>query len=308
MSNTVTTAVNKPKTSSLPWFQRLTFLDYGLLLGVVLFSGWLYYRSSVGVNYHWRWADAISLIFTSPSNGGLPYFFQGLIATLRLSVWSLFLALSLGTLLGIARHSRFAIFRTPATMFIQLVRNIPPLVFVFIFYFFISNQLIPLLGLEPLLREHSGELNSLQSFLFGPSNLWENLASGVICIGLLSSAYIAEVIRAGLEGIDKGQWEAADSLGLSAFSKYRYVIGPQVLTAITPPLAGQAISLVKDTSIVSLISIQEMTFVGTEIANSSGLIFEIWLLVGAVYFVICFSLSRLFKRLERRSRRHLNQI
>jgi polar amino acid transport system permease protein len=180
-------------------------------------------------------------------------------------------------------------------------------VFVFIFYFFISNQLIPLLGLESLLREHNGEINGLQSFLFGPSNLWENLASGVICIGLLSSAYIAEVIRAGLESVPKGQWEAADSLGLSSFSKYRFVIGPQVLTAITPPLAGQAISLVKDTSIVSLISIQEMTFVGTEMANSSGLIFEIWLIVGAVYFTLCFALSRLFKWIEIRSRAYLNR-
>ncbi|MFA0230212.1 amino acid ABC transporter permease, partial [Vibrio sp. 10N.261.45.A7] len=126
------------------------------------------------------------------------------------------------------------------------------------------------------------------------------------CIGLLSSAYIAEVIRAGLESIPKGQWEAADSLGLSTLSKYRFVVGPQVLTAITPPLAGQAISLVKDTSIVSLISIQEMTFVGTEMANSSGLIFEIWLIVGFVYFALCFALSRLFKMIEQRSSAYLN--
>jgi polar amino acid transport system permease protein len=216
------------------------------------------------------------------------------------------LALSFGTLLGVARHSKIAFFKTPALIFIQLVRNIPPLVFVFIFYFFVSNQLIPLLGLESILREHNGEINAVQDFLFGPANLWENLASGVICIGLLSSAYIAEVIRAGLEGIPKGQWEAADSLGLSALSKYRFVVGPQVLTAITPPLAGQAISLVKDTSIVSLISIQEMTFVGTEMANSSGLIFEIWLIVGFVYFALCFALSRLFKVIEQRSSAYLN--
>jgi len=107
--------------------------------------------------------------------------------------------------------------------------------------------------------------------------------------------------------VPKGQWEAADSLGLSAWVKYRYVIAPQVLASITPALAGQAISLVKDTSIVSLISIQEMTFAGTEIANSSGLIFEIWLLVGLVYFLLCFSLSMLFKRLEKRSLRHLTK-
>lgn len=177
----------------------------------------------------------------------------------------------------------------------------PTVGFVFIFYFFISNQLIPLLGLEDLLRNYNGEPNALQSFLFGPSNLWENLASGVLCVGLLSSAYIAEVVRAGLQSIDQGQWEAADSLGLSRWVKYRFVIAPQVLKAITPALAGQTISLVKDTSIVSLISIQEMTFVGTEMANSSGYIFEIWLIVGFSYFLICFGLSLIFLYIEKKS-------
>ncbi|WP_215403966.1 amino acid ABC transporter permease [Vibrio gigantis] len=306
MSSTNALSTPKPNLHMKPWYQRLNLLDGVLFAIICAFAGWLYYRSSVGINYQWRWEDAFTLIFIPPSQGSIPYFFQGLVATLRLSLWSMVLALSFGTLLGVARHSKIAFFKTPALIFIQLVRNIPPLVFVFIFYFFVSNQLIPLLGLESILREHNGEINQLQAFLFGPANLWENLASGVICIGLLSSAYIAEVIRAGLESIPKGQWEAADSLGLSAFSKYRYVVGPQVLTAITPPLAGQAISLVKDTSIVSLISIQEMTFVGTEMANSSGLIFEIWLIVGFVYFALCFALSRLFKVIEQRSSAYLN--
>ncbi|KPL95832.1 amino acid ABC transporter permease [Vibrio splendidus] len=306
MSSTSALTTPKPNVHMKPWYQRLNLLDGVLLAVMCVFSGWLYYRSAVGINYQWRWEDAFTLIFIPPSQGSIPYFFQGLIATLRLSLWSMVLALSFGTLLGVARHSKIAFFKTPALIFIQLVRNIPPLVFVFIFYFFVSNQLIPLLGLESILREHNGEINAVQDFLFGPANLWENLASGVICIGLLSSAYIAEVIRAGLEGIPKGQWEAADSLGLSALSKYRFVVGPQVLTAITPPLAGQAISLVKDTSIVSLISIQEMTFVGTEMANSSGLIFEIWLIVGFVYFALCFALSRLFKVIEQRSSAYLN--
>ncbi|MDH5933764.1 amino acid ABC transporter permease [Vibrio splendidus] len=306
MSSTSALTTPKPNVYMKPWYQRLNLLDGVLLAVMCVFAGWLYYRSAVDINYQWRWEDAFTLIFIPPSQGNIPYFFQGLVATLRLSAWSMVLALSFGTLLGVARHSKIAFFRTPALIFIQLVRNIPPLVFVFIFYFFVSNQLIPLLGLESILREHNGEINAVQDFLFGPANLWENLASGVICIGLLSSAYIAEVIRAGLEGIPKGQWEAADSLGLSALSKYRFVVGPQVLTAITPPLAGQAISLVKDTSIVSLISIQEMTFVGTEMANSSGLIFEIWLIVGFVYFALCFALSRLFKVIEQRSSAYLN--
>lgn len=280
-------------------------LDVILLIVVGLFCAWLYYRADIGVHYHWRWSDAFELIFTPRSDGSLPYFFQGLISTIRLSVWGMVLALTLGTLLGLARYSNLTVLRVPANAFVQLVRNIPPLVFIFIFYFFISNQLIPALGLESLLREHDGHINTLQYWLFGPANLWENLLSGILCIGLLSSAYIAEVVRSGLAGIAKGQWEAADSLGLSRWSKYRYVIAPQVLAAITPALAGQSISLIKDSSIVSLISIQEMTFVGTEIANSSGLIFEIWLIVGGFYLLLCLSLSLLFKRLEKRNLKHL---
>lgn len=286
---------------------RLNKLDLVLLVVLAGACYWLYSRSSAGVNYQWRWQDAISLLFTPRADGSLPYFFQGLISTIRISVWGMVLALGLGTLLGVARQSSLALFRSPASAFVQLIRNIPPLVFVFIFYFFISNQLIPLLGLDGVLREHNGEINGVQQFLFGPANLWENLLSGILCVGLLSSAYVAEVVRSGLANIPQGQWEAADSLGLSTWVKYRYVIAPQVLAAITPALAGQAISLVKDTSIVSLISIQEMTFVGTEMANSSGLIFEIWLIVGFCYLLICLTLSLLFKKLERRSLRHLQR-
>ncbi|WP_435234336.1 amino acid ABC transporter permease [Psychromonas sp. PT13] len=287
--------------------QRLSLnrLDYFLLLITLIAISWLYYRSSIGVHYQWHWAAAIDLVFTARSDGSLPYFFQGLISTIRLTGWGMCFALIVGTLIGIARHTKFPLFRTPALLYIQLIRNIPPLVFIFIFYFFISNQVIPLLGLDNLLRNSNTDTNPIALFLFGPTNLWENLLSGVLCIGLLSAAYIAEVVRSGLEGIDKGQWEASQTLGLSTWSKYRYVIGPQVLSNITPPLAGQAISLVKDSSIVSLISIQELTFSGTEIANSSGLIFEIWIFVGICYLLLCLSLSLIFSRIESNSRKHL---
>jgi len=283
----------------------LNKLDYFLLLILVIVISWLYYRSAIGVNYQWHWAAAFDLIFTSRRDGSLPYFFQGLISTLRLTGWGLLFALLAGTLIGIARHSQFALLRTPAVLYIQLIRNIPPLVFIFIFYFFVSNQLIPLLGLEHLLRQSNHNSNAIVTFLFGPRNLWENLLSGVFCIGLLSAAYIAEVVRSGLEGIDKGQWEAAQTLGLSTWAKYRFVIAPQVISNITPPLAGQTISLVKDSSIVSLISIQELTFSGTEIANSSGFIFEIWIFVGIAYLILCLSLSLLFSKIESKSRKYL---
>ncbi|WP_246225691.1 amino acid ABC transporter permease [Vibrio agarilyticus] len=269
-----------------------------LLMLIMIACAWLYQRAHIGVEYNWRWQDALSLLFTPPSHGGVPYFVQGFIATMRLCLWGLLLAIIVGSLMGLARCARSPWLTHPARMFVLVMRNIPPLVFVFIFYFFISNQLIPLLGLESLLRDTNEPISFWQEWLFGPSRLWENLLSGVLCIGLLSAAYIAEVVRAGISGIDKGQWEAGHALGLSTWAQYRFVIGPQVLKAIAPAFAGQTIALVKDSSIVSLISIQELTFVGSEIANSSGLIFEIWLIIGGGYLLLCSLLSLLFSRIK----------
>lgn len=278
---------------------RLNRLDWGLLIIIIGFVTWLLTKDSGTLAYHWQWSKAIQLLFTPKADGSLPYFFDGLFSTLRLTFWGMLFAICFGVLLDLGRRSNFTVIRALSNSYIQLIRNIPPLVFIFIFYFFIANQLVPLLGLENLLREHSGDINLLQQFLFGSANLWENLTAGVLCIGMISAAYIGEVVRSGLDAIPKGQHEAAKTLGLSTWHRYRYIIAPQVFKVIIPPLAGQCISLVKDSSIISLISIQELTFVGTEIANSSGMIFEIWIFVALSYFVLCFILSQLFNYWER---------
>ncbi|MBD1576654.1 MULTISPECIES: amino acid ABC transporter permease [Vibrio] len=290
------------KISSVTKIGKLNRLDIFLLMLSGGFILWLCLKDSGSLSYHWHWHKALNLLFTPKSDGSVSYFIQGIFATLRLTFWGALLALVFGVLLGLGRRSSYFIIRMLANCYVQLVRNIPPLVFIFIFYFFIANQLVPLLGLEGILREHSGEINGLQRWLFGDANLWENLASGVLCIGMISAAYIGEVVRSGLDNIDQGQHEAAKTLGLSTWHRYRYIIAPQVLKAIVPPLAGQLISLVKDSSIISLISIQEMTFVGTEIANSSGMIFEVWIMVALCYFILCFSLSQAFAWLERAQR------
>ena len=292
--------------SALPRY-RIKALDIILVLLFASLAVWLYYRASVALQYHWQWSKALTLIFTPSADGGLPYFFQGLVATLRLSLWGMLFASVIGLLLALAQASHYLLVRQLANAYIQLIRNIPPLVFVFIFYFFIANQLVPMLGLQGLLREHNGNINDLQAMLFGPAMLWENLLSGVLCVGMIAAAYIAEVLRAGVVTIAKGQWEAGQTLGLSRWSQLRYIIAPQVITAVTPALAGQFISLVKDSSIIALISIQELTFVGTEIANSSGTIFEIWLCVGICYLLLCLLLSLAFRYLENASQRHLQR-
>ena len=287
---------------------RPTRLDGILLVGLVLAAGWLWYRSAIGVAYRWDWAQALSTVFASNEAGDTPFFLTGVYATLRLSAWGAVLATILGVLVGVGRYSEVRALRMFCGTYIQLLRNIPPLVFIFIFYFFISSQLMPLLGLDALFNRPAEEAAGWQRFLFGPPALWENLISGVLCISFISAAYIAEVVRAGLAAIPRGQWEAGESLGIPLLDRYRFVIFPQALARIAPPLTGQYISLVKDSSIVSLISIQELTFVGSEIANSSGLLFEVWLLVAFVYFLLCLTLSVLLRQMERRVTRHFHQF
>ncbi len=121
---------------------------------------------------------------------------------------------------------------------------------------------------------------------------------------MFEGAYVTEIVRAGIEAVPKGQWEAARALGMHPGQVMGEVVLPQAIQKMIPPLAGQFISLIKDSSLISLISIQEMTFTGTELAVSSGRVFEVWLTVAALYFLLCFGLSRLFRRLERRLSRH----
>ncbi|KIQ79064.1 amino acid ABC transporter permease [Aeromonas sp. L_1B5_3] len=276
--------------------KRFSWLDGVIVLLLALAGLWLASRIHIGVAYEWHWHDAFAQLFTHGPRGETPYFFSGLLTTLRIALLGMVLALLLGTALGVAAFSRRPFLVLPATLFIQLIRNLPPLVFIFIFYFFIANQLLPASGLSSWLGNIS--IPTWLEVLFGPPARWENLISGTLCVGMISAAFVAEIVRAGLAAIPQGQWEAAHSLGLSPWVRLRHVILPQAMLLMLPPLTGQLIALVKDTAIVSLISVQELTFVGTEMANSSGLVYEIWLLVAAAYLLICLSLFILLSRLE----------
>ena len=170
----------------------------------------------------------------------------------------------------------------------------------FVFYFFISSQIIPLLGLDTLDQRlgHTGQ--SVVEFLFGPVSLLSNTFSGIFCLALFEAAYITEIVRSGIQSVSTGQREAAMSIGLSRWQQMRYVVLPQAVQRVIPPLAGQFIILIKDSSIVSLISIQELTFLTLEVANSTQRVFEVWVFVAGVYFVLCYSCALIFRRLEMR--------
>ena len=128
--------------------------------------------------------------------------------------------------------------------------------------------------------------------------------SAVAMLALYEGAYITEIIRAGIQSIEKGQWEASSALGFSRLQQMRYVIFPQATVRILPPLAGQLISTIKDSAIVSVISIPELTFQGMELMSATYRTFEVWITITLMYFLLTFTCSLAVQRLERAMHRH----
>lgn len=254
------------------------------------------------LNYDWRWEKIPNYIFRYRADEDrwvANLLVQGLVATIRISIYASILALILGVILGIARCSTNLAVRMLARTYLEFLRNVPPVVVIFIFFFFLSEQLIQALNMESWARGIARqENNAVWTFFFGDMRRFPALISGIIVLALFESAFVGEIVRAGIQSIDKGQHEAARSIGMSHFQELRYIVLPQALRKVLPPLANQFISLVKDSSLVSLISVPELTFKTVELVASTRMIFEAWLVAAAFYFVICFGLSMLFRRLE----------
>ena len=286
---------------------RFGWLDALILaVGLGLIS-YIFYRAQFHFHYNWNWQLIPGYLIRQETESGrwvLNLLGQGFLATVRLTVWGGLLAALIGGVVGVCRGAHSLFLRLISRAYVELIRNIPPLVFIFIFYFFISGQIMPLLDVEGRIAEASPETLMILTWLFGPPELLTNFLSGLICLAMFEGAYGAEIVRAGIEAVPKGQSEAALALGMHSGQVLGNVVLPQAIEKMIPPLAGQFISLIKDSSLISLISIQELTFTGTELAVSSGRVFEVWLTVAALYFLLCFGLARLFRRLEHRLKRH----
>ncbi len=254
-------------------------------------------------NYRWNWAP-IPQFFLRWDDGAKQWvpniLLHGLFYTIRLTVFGMILATLVGFTIGLMRTSRDRFMQLVARSYVELMRNTPPLVIIFVLYFFLSSQIVPQFGLEQRIAALSPDSIAVLTFLFGDPRLVENFVSGLLCLALFEAAYVAEIVRAGIESIDKGQWESSASLGFGRFRTLTKVILPQALARTIPPLCNQSVSLVKDSSIVSLISIQELTFMATDIGVSTRRIYEVWLTVALVYFLVCFAMSSIFALLERR--------
>ncbi len=268
---------------------RWNWVDFAIV-GGVLFALWLIvWRAEQTLHYNWGWEVPLSYIFNETEKGwraGLLW--QGFMISLRLLFWAGIFSLIIGFMVALMALSKLSILRWFATIYVEGLRHLPPIVFIFIFFFFISSQVSDTAAWEWILSILSD--NVLFEFLLGDSKSIDNLLKGILCLALFEATFMAEVIRGGILSIPQSQWDGGESLGLPKWQIFIFIIIPQVIRKIAVPLVGQLILLLKNSSLLSIISIQELSFSGQETAVSTQHIFETWLLLAGLYMILCFPL------------------
>lgn len=207
----------------------------------------------------------------------LRFFGEGLLQTVLLSLVAVFISFGVGLLFALGRLSTHRLLRWPSVAYIESIRALP--VLLLIVYFGIKGS--------SLLRPIFGESFELPRF-------W----AGVIGLSLYTSAILAEIIRAGILSLPRGQTEAARALGLSHQRTLRHVILPQALRLMVPAMMAQLTTIIKDTSLVATIGVSELVRQGRIVYTQYFNPIEVFLFIGAIYFVICFGLSQASRRFE----------
>ena len=246
-------------------------LQYAIVMvGLV----WLTIEGAAEMGYNWQWYQ-IPRYFYRVIDEELIWgpLATGLVITIEISLYSMLLTLVLGLLTALLRMSNSLSGQVLARVYLETIRNTPMLVQIYVFYFVIA----PVLGID---------------------RFW----TGVLCLGLFEGSFASEIIRAGINSVPRGQWEAASSVGLSRFTSYRYVVLPQAIPLMLPPMTGVLINLIKHSSIVSVIAVFELTTEGRNIIADTYMAFEVWLTVAGIYLVLTVSLSIFVGYLERRLR------
>lgn len=283
--------------------KNINILILDIILGVIIFTAAAYiaYRIKVGIHYKWNWEVIPQYFFRydPEKQKWIPnLLMQGFFTTIRLSLWGTLMAVILGTVMGICRTSRSLFDQLISGVYVGLIRNMPPLVMIFIFYFFVSDQIMPILGVDEFVRNSSSNTRDVLTFLFTTPDRFSAFLSALIALALFEGAYITEIVRAGIRTVGREQWEGAAALGFSRWQQMRYIILPQAVRVILPPLAGQFISTIKDSAIVSVISIQELTFQGMELMAATYLTYEIWITVALLYLILTLTCSLVVERME----------
>lgn len=201
------------------------------------------------------------------------YYLEGLKVTLLLAFWTLIMATILGVAIGMVRVQNYRVISSIIDGWINFIRGVPVMVQIFIVYYGIATSLPP---------------------------FW----AAVVSLTVNSSVYIAEHTRAGMQAVNKGQMEAARCIGMSKMQANWYIIIPQAIKNILPSLCNEFILLIKNTSIVSVIALHELTYTSNSVRANTFLAFEPLIVTAFIYFIITYILKKLVNILERRLHAH----
>ncbi len=258
-------------------FNKRSLITLGIL--AVIAASIYYFFVTRGITYIWHWEGIPEMLFYHGSKSAddpavrlrMGILMMGFVLTLKISVTSTIFGIIIGTIVGIARLSKEPVTRALSLFYVELVRNTPLLVQIYIIYFFIGSML------------------RISAFV-----------AGTAALSIFAGAYVGEIVRAGIQSIHKGQMEASRSLGMSYAQAMRHIILPQAFKRIIPPLAGQFISLIKDSSLVSVIALADLMFQGNQAVARTYYAFEIFFTVAFLYLMMCYPLSMATQYVERR--------
>lgn len=210
------------------------------------------------------------------------FFLEGAKITLLLAILTIFFGVIFGILLALTRISHNPILKTISAAYIEFIRGTPIMVQLFIVYYGLS-----FIGIT------FPDINVLGSS-------FPDLMAGVTALSINSAAYVAEIVRAGIQAVDKGQMEASRSLGLTYFMSMKSIILPQAIKNVLPALGNEFIAIIKESSIVSIIGIHELMYNTDMVRGNTFKPFEPLIVTAGIYFIITFSLSTIVRTLERR--------
>ena len=249
--------------SPLTRVRRSPVTAVGLYLLIVGGIVWAAYTGAQSMGYNWQWYRIPKYFYTLTEDG-----FQwgeimvGLVKTLQLSATAFALAVAIGLIVALLRLSGLLVGRAVAIGFLEFIRNIPILVLLYLFYYVLG----PIFGLN-------------------------RYTASILCLGVFHGALISEILRAGIAAVPLGQWEASKSIGMTTGQAYRYIVLPQSIRFMLPPMTGEIVHLVKSSAIVSVIAVAELTTIGRNIISDTYMSFEIWFTIAAVYMVVTLALS-----------------
>ena len=233
---------------------------YSVIIGVIIYGA---YAGAQSMGYNWQWYRVPQYFYQFTDDGfQLGEIVYGLGQTLVLSGTAFALATILGLILALLRLSGLVVCGAVSVGVLELVRNIPLLVLLYLFY-----------------------------YVLGPIFGFDRYSASILCLGVFHSVLISEIFRAGINAVATGQWEAAKSIGMSTGQAYRYIILPQSVRFMLPPMTGEVVHMVKSSAIVSVIAVAELTTIGRNIISDTYMSFEIWFTIAIVYMIVTLILS-----------------